>query len=193
MVKFEQIPDEAVDAAVAMRDRGGIMSDIIRTAINAWPGMSHAHNEEGEIKDWAKWYALPWHCADASNGIILPLPQEKEDERMTSDEMFELHRLRAEVERFKVSLSDTVRQTQEQADEITALRAEVERLRAALGMFACDCKGKELCAQPDYCVNYTARAALRAYVSNPDAREDLSRAGSLAPVNPHERTDNPER
>lgn len=39
MLKPEQIPDEAVDAAVAMRDRGGSMKDIIRTAINAWPGM----------------------------------------------------------------------------------------------------------------------------------------------------------
>ena len=40
--------------------------------------------------------------------------------------------LRAEVERFKVSLSDAVRQTQEQADDITALRAENEKLRADL-------------------------------------------------------------
>lgn len=41
MIKPEQIPDEVVEAAVAMRDRGGSMSDIIRTAINAWPGVIH--------------------------------------------------------------------------------------------------------------------------------------------------------
>lgn len=39
MLKPEQVPDVVVEAAVAMRDRGGSMSDIIRTAINAWPGM----------------------------------------------------------------------------------------------------------------------------------------------------------
>ena len=39
MINPEQIPDEVVEAAVAMRDRGGSMRDIIRTAINAWPGM----------------------------------------------------------------------------------------------------------------------------------------------------------
>jgi hypothetical protein len=42
MIKFEQVPDEVVDAAVAMRDRGGSMRDIIRTTINAWPGMEIA-------------------------------------------------------------------------------------------------------------------------------------------------------
>ena len=35
MLKPEQIPDEVIDAAVAMRDRGGSMRDIIRTAIDA--------------------------------------------------------------------------------------------------------------------------------------------------------------
>ena len=39
MLRPEQIPDAVIDAAVAMRDRGGSMSDIIRTALNAWPGM----------------------------------------------------------------------------------------------------------------------------------------------------------
>lgn len=48
----------------------------------------------------------------------------------------------------------------EAADQITALRAENERLRAALELFACDCTAKHLCAQPDNCVNYIARAAL---------------------------------
>jgi hypothetical protein len=39
MLKPEQVPDEVVDAAVAMRDRGGSMRDIIITALNAWSGM----------------------------------------------------------------------------------------------------------------------------------------------------------
>ena len=52
---------------------------ILRAGLNAWPGMSHAHNEEGEIKDWAIWYALPWHRAEISNGIILPLTENSND------------------------------------------------------------------------------------------------------------------
>lgn len=47
MIKPEQVPDEVVDAAVAMRDRGGSMRDIIRTAINAWPGLRHAVERNG--------------------------------------------------------------------------------------------------------------------------------------------------
>ena len=54
MIKPEQIPDEVVEAAVAMRDRGGSMRDIIRTAINAWPGSySLAENDSAVIRDVA--------------------------------------------------------------------------------------------------------------------------------------------
>lgn len=38
--------------------------------------------------------------------------------------------------------------------------AKIERLRDALRVFTCDCEGKELCAKPDNCRNYVARAAL---------------------------------
>lgn len=51
----------------------------LRAGLAAWPGMSHAHNEEGEIKDWAIWYALPWHRAEISNGIILPFTENSND------------------------------------------------------------------------------------------------------------------
>ena len=44
--------------------------------------------------------------------------------------------------------------------EYEALRAEVEKLRAALELFACDCKGEELCFNTDNCRNFKARAAL---------------------------------
>ena len=44
--------------------------------------------------------------------------------------------------------------------EYEALRAEVEKLRAALELFACDCKGEELCVTTDNCRNFKARAAL---------------------------------
>ncbi len=63
MLKPEQIPDAVIDAAVAMRDRGGSMSDIIRTAINAWPGMHEARSDRLGCQI-----------------IILPLPQEASDE-----------------------------------------------------------------------------------------------------------------
>ena len=94
----------------------------------------------------------------------------------------ENNKLRAENEKFKMSLSDVVQQTQEQADTITALRAENERLkewnweiavnarefaaeneklRAALELFACDCiDSGNLCPSPQNCRNYIARAAL---------------------------------
>ena len=63
MLKAEQIPDAVIDAAVAMRDRGGSMSDIIRTAINAWPGSEPLRRKNGQGK-----------------GVFLPLPQETRDE-----------------------------------------------------------------------------------------------------------------
>ena len=47
MLKPDHIPDEVIEAAVGMSDRGGSMSDIIRTAINAWPGMYTAGNVAG--------------------------------------------------------------------------------------------------------------------------------------------------
>lgn len=40
------------------------------------------------------------------------------------------------------------------------LEAENAKLRAALDWFACSCKGPELCAVPENCRNYIARAAL---------------------------------
>lgn len=67
MLKPEQIPDEVVDAAVAMRDRGGSMSDIIRTAINAWPGMKL--NPSWELRT---------HKRNVE--VILPLSKEPEHE-----------------------------------------------------------------------------------------------------------------
>ena len=46
-------------------------------------------------------------------------------------------------------------------DTIIVLRRETERLRAALELFACDCKESgNLCASPQNCRNYIARAAL---------------------------------
>lgn len=54
--------------------------------VEAWPGMSHAHNEEGEIKDWATWYSLPWYRAESSNGIILPLPSNDSSPQETRDD-----------------------------------------------------------------------------------------------------------
>ena len=60
MLKPEKIPDAVIDVAVAMRDRGGSMSDIIRTALNAWPGMGV------EV------------AQDESEAIILPLPKKGE-------------------------------------------------------------------------------------------------------------------
>ncbi len=78
------IPPEAVEAALLawIGSEGTIaegMSHALRAGLAAWPGMSHAHNEEGEIKDWATWYALPWHRAEISNGIILPLTENSND------------------------------------------------------------------------------------------------------------------
>lgn len=67
MLKPEQIPDAVIDAAVAMRDRGGSMSDIIRTAINAWPGM-HTH-------EWQR----PWLGGMSGTDIILPLTEKTDD------------------------------------------------------------------------------------------------------------------
>jgi hypothetical protein len=80
MIKPEQVPDAVVFAMQdCMKDPEASPWDWIAAALNAWPGMSHAHNEEGEIKDWATWYALPWHRAETSNGIILPLTENSND------------------------------------------------------------------------------------------------------------------
>ena len=65
MLKAEQIPDAVVEAAVAMRDRGGSMSDIIRTAINAWPEMYHY---PGDVNQPAN-----------APAIILPLQEPRDD------------------------------------------------------------------------------------------------------------------
>lgn len=48
--------------------------------LRAWPGMCHAHNENGVNVEWAKWYALPWHRANASEGIILPFSENTDAE-----------------------------------------------------------------------------------------------------------------
>ena len=70
MIKPEHLPDVVIDAAVAMRDRGGSMSDIIRTALNAWPGMFSAiRTEEGGV-EWD-------NEGNAPECLVLPLPQEK--------------------------------------------------------------------------------------------------------------------
>lgn len=61
--------------------------------------------------------------------------------------------LRAENERLLAANKDLML-------HFDGLRADYEKLRAALELFACDCEGKELCAQPSHCVNYIARAAL---------------------------------
>jgi cell division protein FtsB len=47
-----------------------------------------------------------------------------------------------------------------QEDEIARLTAENEKLRAAMELFACDCKGEELCFNTDNCRNFIARTAL---------------------------------
>jgi hypothetical protein len=44
--------------------------------LKAWPGMRHGHNETGTNEDWAQWFGLPWHRAEASDGLILPLTTE---------------------------------------------------------------------------------------------------------------------
>lgn len=67
MLKPDQIPDEVIEAAVAMRDRGGSMSDIIRTAINAWPGGAVCHYTIGDDEGYEM--VLP-----------IPFPQEPSDE-----------------------------------------------------------------------------------------------------------------
>jgi hypothetical protein len=48
----------------------------------------------------------------------------------------------------------------EAADEIERLRAQVAALREALALFTCDCAPKIECADPSYCRNSIARAAL---------------------------------
>ena len=67
MIKPEQIPDAVIDAAVEMRDRGGSMSDIIRTALNAWPGAAVCHYTIGDDEGYEM--VLP-----------LPFPQETRDD-----------------------------------------------------------------------------------------------------------------
>ena len=39
MLKPEQVPDEAVKAAMEAWGRPGTMKDVVAAAINAWPGM----------------------------------------------------------------------------------------------------------------------------------------------------------
>jgi len=48
MITPEQVPDAVIDAAIAMRERGGSMSDIIRTAINTWPRAEYGSDDGGE-------------------------------------------------------------------------------------------------------------------------------------------------
>ena len=64
MIKPEQIPQKAVDAAIAKYAfegrRGWNMFEVIAAAINAWPG---AWGERDPASEW----------------ISLPLPEEKND------------------------------------------------------------------------------------------------------------------
>lgn len=82
MIRPDQVPDEVVRRFATWqfpKCTDNLMRSMLADVLNAWPGMSHAHNEEGEIKDWATWYALPWHRAETSNGIILPLTENSND------------------------------------------------------------------------------------------------------------------
>lgn len=62
-------------------------------------------------------------------------------------------RLRAENEKLGRDY-DTAR------DAHDRLLADNERLRAVLELFACDCKGEELCLNTDNCRNFIAQAGL---------------------------------
>ena len=67
MLKPEQVPDEVVSAFYASLAHDQSDRKAIAAAINAWPqSYSLAENDSAEIRDVA--------------AIILPLPQEKNDE-----------------------------------------------------------------------------------------------------------------
>lgn len=77
------IPPEALEAgrkafanAGAAEDGRDPFAEACLAMLKAWPGTCHAHNENGVNVEWATWYALPWHRANASEGIILPLTTE---------------------------------------------------------------------------------------------------------------------
>ena len=92
-----------------------------------------------DARVWAKFFMETWEK------IGRPLPDEEMMIGWFANAMMAMHdhlkpneaadlitALRAENEKFKMSLSDVVQQTQEQANTITTLRAENEKLRAAL-------------------------------------------------------------
>lgn len=77
------IPPEALEKARTAFANAGTADDAVDpihaaclAMLKAWPGMRHGHNETGTNEDWAQWFGLPWHRAEASGGLILPLTTE---------------------------------------------------------------------------------------------------------------------
>jgi septal ring factor EnvC (AmiA/AmiB activator) len=84
-----------------------------------------------------------------------------------SDEGALRHEAADEIARLTAEVAEQVKWVSDLADSLSAeeaktarLTAENEKLRAALALFACDCKGEELCFNTDNCRNFIARAAL---------------------------------
>ena len=65
MIKREHIPDEAAHKAAGEWLMGASWPNIIAAAINAWPDAEKEHSGV---------------CCNSKGSIILPMPQEKNDE-----------------------------------------------------------------------------------------------------------------
>ena len=63
MLKPEQVPDEAVKAAMEAWGRPGTMKDVVAAAINAWPGRQKGYSP---VAGWPM--------------LNLPMPTEPRDE-----------------------------------------------------------------------------------------------------------------
>ncbi len=72
----------------------------------------------------------------------------------------EIDRLTAEIERFKTGYQGACYACESVGELNIRLTARVKVLEEALELFACDCKGEELCFNTDNCRNFIARAAL---------------------------------
>ena len=73
MLKPDQVPKEAIEAAAVMLSNGKTTAQAIAAAINAWQGMFSAiRTEEGGV-EWD-------NEGNAPECLVLPLPQEASDE-----------------------------------------------------------------------------------------------------------------
>lgn len=69
MLKPDQVPKEAIEAAAVMLSNGKTTAQAIAAAINAWQGMFSAiRTEEGGV-EWD-------NEGNAPECLVLPLPQE---------------------------------------------------------------------------------------------------------------------